>query len=715
MASMDGPRDIQNFRRNERARATVSSCSSLGMEIKRKKIRQSTVLLPNEDSSIQEKIDFEVRMREGAYKLLVASTKRDQILNASKSLLTCNTRIKAYMTELQKRKEHLDAKAAGHRRWSDPVSEDRVPCRGKVALSGLRIPLMWKDSDHFSNKGSSRRVAVFCLMKIGAEVFDTEMVVVDKSATDICFEGLTIFSDARPQFELTLELYSCAVEDDASLVNTPKKLAKKLRNSLGKASGRKLCPLLEAGDPESFLQSHPISPAARYSLLAYTTLCLAQAEGTFQSHSLMVAQNAECSSWLPLYGSLCCRLVAQPDCMTQEMMSGFLNQQQNVGGVMRCCSLYCVLRAGCLACYYSPEEIQAKMEPALTIPINKDTRIRLVDKDHRKGSDSLTIINPAGAGPAGESGVFTAESREQLQAWMEAFRQHLYDQAEWQHCCSELMKIEVLSPKKPPLFQARHADSVYNDLSIGSPGKFESLTDIIHNKIEETGGRFLIGQEEETEAPDWSALFGGSRPLVVQKSVLSPSPNRGGTKKRRAPPPPPDKQPYSPAPNSGPLNSAPYAPKLTSAPYAPNIPSTPYTSSITSAPYAPNIPSAPYTSSITSAPYAPLNSAPYASSISNAPHTLLNSAPYAPNIAGALQQDEQKPRKHGARTGRPSLDAKFSAIIQQLQKNQGPTHKPAPVRPQGSENQPPPRPPKPAPAPRHARKSFREKINPKGW
>lgn len=38
----------------------------------------------------------------------------------------------------------------------------------------------------------SRRVAVFCLMWIGSQVFDTEMVVVDRSVTDICFEGVTM-------------------------------------------------------------------------------------------------------------------------------------------------------------------------------------------------------------------------------------------------------------------------------------------------------------------------------------------------------------------------------------------------------------------------------------------------------------------------------------------------------------------------------------------
>lgn len=114
----------------------------------------------------------------------------------------------------------------------------------------------------------------------------------------------------------------------------------------------------------------------------------------------------EASSWLPLYGNLCCQLVAQPYCMTQDTMRGYLSQQvthepvknifyfllfiqdcavcclsgltigllhiqQSIEGLQRSCQLYCTLRAGRLSCYYSPEEIQAKMEPSLIIPINK--------------------------------------------------------------------------------------------------------------------------------------------------------------------------------------------------------------------------------------------------------------------------------------------------------------------------------------------------------
>ncbi|XP_034537724.1 rhotekin-2 [Notolabrus celidotus] len=618
MYNMDDPRDVQISKRNGSTRSIMSAGSAVAMEIKRKKIRHSTLFHQTENTNIQEKLDFEMRMREGAYKLLLACSKRDQVLNASKNLQTCNARIKAYLTQLQKKKEEQDMMGAVGS-LVDPASDGRIPCNGTIAMSGLRLPLMWRDSDHFNNRGSSRRVALFCLMQIGSEVFDTEMMVVDRSVTDVCFEGVTIFKDVGPQFELKVELWSCALEEELTLVNTPKKFAKKLRNSLGKTAGKKLCPLLESHDPDTFLQHNPIPVGAKYSLLAYTTLCLPEAEGSFQSHSLIVLQNAEWSSWLPLYGNLCCRLVAQPVCMTQSMMTGYLNQKQSVEGMHRCCSLYCVLSAGVLSCYFTPEEIEAKVQPTLNVPINRETRIRVIEKESAgQRSRSLSIMNPSPEGS--QTLVFSTDTREELEDWMVALNQHLYDQSQWLHCCNQLMKIEVASPRKPSLFLTKQADSVYNDLSINSPGKFESITDMIHNKIEETDGHFLIGPEEEKDAPNWSTLFDGSHSVLVQKNVLSksktstpcssPNPSTSSTpisnKKRRAPPPPPDRKAYAP-------------------PTRPARPPPPV--SLYPPPPPPQNQEKENSSTCTSRP--PTRS----------------------------------------KTGRPSLDAKFSAIIQQLQRN----------------------------------------------
>lgn len=47
----------------------------------------------------------------------------------------------------------------------------------------------------------------------------------------------------------------------------------------------------------------------------------------------------ECSYWLPLYGSMCCRLAAQPHCMTQQMMSGCLKVKVSWQGVCVCAAV----------------------------------------------------------------------------------------------------------------------------------------------------------------------------------------------------------------------------------------------------------------------------------------------------------------------------------------------------------------------------------------
>ncbi|XP_008514801.1 rhotekin-2 isoform X2 [Equus przewalskii] len=495
-----------------------------------------------QDCCIQEKIDLEIRMREGIWKLLSLSTQKDQILHAVKNLMVCNARIMAYTLELRKLEEQI-ANQTG-RCDANFESEERTACKGKIAISDIRIPLMWKDSDHFSNKERSQRYAIFCLFKMGAEVFDTDMVIVDKKITDICFENVTIFNEAGPDFQIKVEVYSCCTEE-SSITNTPKKLAKKLKTSISKATGKKINSVLQE-DHETCLSFSSAIFGAKYNLLAHTTLTLESAEDSFKTHNLSINGNEESSFWLPLYGNMCCRLVAQPACMAEDAFAGFLNQQQMVEGLISWRRLYCVLRGGKLYCFYTPEEIEAKVEPVLVVSINKETRIRAMDKDAKKRIHNFSVINPV-AGQA-VTHIFTADNREDLQKWMEAFWQHFFDLSQWKHCCEELMKIEIMSPRKPPLFLTKEATSVYHDMSIDSPIKLESLTDIIQKKIEETNGQFLIGQHEESSPPHWATLFDGGHQVVIQKEVLSPVSKRlhdGKGKKRRAPLPPSGKAPFS--------------------------------------------------------------------------------------------------------------------------------------------------------------------------
>lgn len=500
-----------------------------------------------QDCSIQEKIALEIRMRQGIWKLLSLSTQKDQILHAVKNLMVCNARIMAYTSELQKLEERIASQSGrGCFPFDSDVnfeSKERTACKGKIAISDIRIPLMWKDSDHFSNKERSQRYAIFCLFKMGAEVFDTDMVIVDKTTTDICFENVTIFNEAKPDFQIKVEVYSCCTED-SSITNTPKKLAKKLKTSISKATGKKINSVLQE-DRETCLSFSCAISGVKYNLLAHTTLTLESAEDSFKTHNLSINGNEESSFWLPLYGNMCCRLVAQPACMAEDAFAGFLNQQQMLEGRISWRRLYCVLKGGKLYCFYTPEEIEAKVEPALVVSINKETRIRAMDKN-AKTTHSFSVVSPI----AGEAvtHIFVADSREDLQKWREAFWQHFFDLSQWKHCCEELMKIEIMSPRKPPLFLTKDATSVYHDMSIDSPIKLESLTDIIQKKIEETNGQFLIGPQEEYSPPPWATLFDGDHEVVIQKKILSSASKQvpdGKRKKRQAPLPPSDKAPFS--------------------------------------------------------------------------------------------------------------------------------------------------------------------------
>ncbi|KAL2303179.1 hypothetical protein Nmel_010643 [Mimus melanotis] len=499
------------------------------------------------ECEIQEKINFEVRMREGICKLLSVSTQKEQILCAVKNLMVCNARIRAYRAELQGRKE--PSPGSTEEQSSENGTKDRMACGGKVAVSDIRIPLMWKDSDHFSKKEKSQRYAVFCLFRIGVEVFDTEVTIVDEAITDICFEKVIIFDEASPDFQVKVELYSCCTEESLYITNTPKKLAKKLKTSLSKTTVKKLKVVLEEDSTEPLLPADPVIHGAKYGLLAYTTLGLESAEDNFRTHNLTITGNEQSSFWLPLYGNMCCRLVVQPSCMARDMMAGFLNKQQMVGGLTSWRRLYCILRCGKLFCYYSPEEIEAKVEPVLTVSINKETRIRAVDKDSKRSTNNFSVINSVSG--EGLTQHFAADSRDELHKWMEAFWQHFYDLSQWKHCCEELMKIEIISPRKPPLFLTKEATSIYHDMSIDSPLKHEGFSDIKRRKIEESDGEFLLGQQKESASALWASLFDGSHEMTVQKNMhLNPkrditSPNGSRGKKIRAPPPPSEKSPYS--------------------------------------------------------------------------------------------------------------------------------------------------------------------------
>ncbi|XP_031238144.1 rhotekin isoform X2 [Mastomys coucha] len=475
-------------------------------------IRQMALSL--EDTELQRKLDHEIRMREGACKLLAACSQREQTLEATKSLLVCNSRILSYMGELQRRKEAQVLGKTGRRPSDSVPSAQRSPCPGRLCISDLRIPLMWKDTEYFKNKGDLHRWAVFLLLQLGEQIEDTEMVLVDRTLTDISFQNNVLFAEARPDFELRLELYGACVEEEGALAGAPKRLATKLSSSLGRSSGKRVRASLDnaGGSGNSpILLPTPAVGGPRYHLLAHTTLTLAAVQDGFRTHDLTLASHEENPAWLPLYGSVCCRLAAQPLCMTQPTASGTLRVQQ-AGELQNGTLVHGVLKGTNLFCYWRAEDADTGQEPLFTIVINKETRVRAGELEQApEWPFTLSISNQYGDDKV--TNTLRLESREALQNWMEALWQLFFDMSQWKHCCDEVMKIETPAPRKP-LQALSKQGSLYHEMAIEPLDDIAAVTDI-------------LAQREGTRLeppPPWLAMFTDQPALPSSCSPASVAP-----------------------------------------------------------------------------------------------------------------------------------------------------------------------------------------------
>ncbi|CAJ1070399.1 rhotekin-like isoform X2 [Xyrichtys novacula] len=434
-----------------------------------------------QDEVVLKQIEKEVRMREGASKLLGYCSRREQALEASKNLLTCNTRILALLSQLQRMRK------AQILHGVDRPSEDVVPCLGKVALSDLRIPLMWKDTEYFKNKGELHRCAVFCLLQCGTEIYDTDMVMVDRTLTDICFEDTIVFKEAGPGFQLRVELYSSSAVEDFSPGTLGPRRVGYLGGSLGCSSGKKIRAALESAAVcgsvlNSGFAGHgnvspPLSPnmsrlGPKYNLLAHTTLTIEHIKDGFKTHDLSIAATEESAFWLPLYGNMCCRFMAQPLCMIQPVMRGKLKLKLEED--LNCWeNVFCVLRGHSLLCYQSEEDLESEDEPLLVIPVKKDTLVCLSETD--PGQCQSIFISTE---HDGEDVTYTliTHSPADTRRWTEALWRHVFNMSQWKQCCDHLMKIET--PRSRKAITVRQGSLYHEIVTPSSPGDGCAVPDL---------------------------------------------------------------------------------------------------------------------------------------------------------------------------------------------------------------------------------------------
>ncbi|KAL8623386.1 hypothetical protein ACOMHN_060256 [Nucella lapillus] len=413
------------------------------------------------DADLQQKIDHEIKMREGTARLLAASKHPSQVLQAARSLLASNARIMAYMTELQRRKT---LEVLGH---SQSTEGNQLPCRAQVNVSDIRIPLMWKDSDHFKNKGDYRQYAVFCLLKVGTEIFDTSMIThVDRSMTDITFEDVILFHDVAHDFETKVEVYCHKMHEDLCVANTPKKIRKKITDisgSVGRTVGKRLSGLNDA----DVIGSMVLGP--RFELVAKGTLHLQDVDDSVRIFDFQLQRNSEGKEHeLPLFGNYCCRVAAVPDCLTRPVVSGYLNVQDDSDRT-KWGHYWCVLKNLQLSCWASPSDAEAS-QPLLSIPVTKSSQVSEADPGWSKRAHTFLIKTVAQR--SASQHALAADSKEEVDKWWDGFQQHLLDQALWKHACEEVMTIKAPTKNKMGVLRksSLYEDTPFADGSGGSEG-----------------------------------------------------------------------------------------------------------------------------------------------------------------------------------------------------------------------------------------------------
>nr|CAD7401166.1 unnamed protein product [Timema cristinae] len=382
---------------------------------------------------LEQKIDLEIKMREGTTKLLAACRHQTQTLEAAKNLVTSNERMSAYMAELQRR-EKEPSRGLGY---------GTQPCTARVSLSDLRMPLIWRDTDHFKNKGDYRRFAVFCLARIGTEIYDTALLCpVDRALTDITFPDVLLFNQIPADFEFRLEVYSHILQDDLSIASTPRKIKKTIHSSISRTVGKKL-----AASLRDELNSGKIGP--HFELMAMARLTLADVHDSIHTHDMKLENVDNKSHQLPLFGHFCCRLAAQPDCISQEVCAGTLEcQGQWYWGQ---------LQAFRLDLWMARDHWEAGQDPLRSITVDRDTAVR----PSLASSKELVIVNQCEGKE--EKCVIRTKTSEEQQRWTRNLVQHCKDHLRWKHAAEKIMEIQSPDSTRHSFTRGLRQGSLYDE------------------------------------------------------------------------------------------------------------------------------------------------------------------------------------------------------------------------------------------------------------
>ncbi|KAL5109643.1 Alpha-13/16-mannosyltransferase ALG2 [Taenia crassiceps] len=218
----------------------------------------------SKDPKLQEDIERNLKLRDGASRILAVAANTIQRLDAAKTIIVSNSRLVVSMQQLQREKmnEANAAAAASHgdQGLSPPTTSSKHFCTGAatLCLSGIRIPLLWKDTSLTPNASSTLNrlldpgyhwasanlsgyssftvgrqqrplsavlsmatigaiaggealaevCSAFCIVRVGDQIRETRLLCeIYPGSADLEFDDVLTFENVQPDFECSIEIY----------------------------------------------------------------------------------------------------------------------------------------------------------------------------------------------------------------------------------------------------------------------------------------------------------------------------------------------------------------------------------------------------------------------------------------------------------------------------------------------------------------------------
>ncbi|GMR61687.1 hypothetical protein PMAYCL1PPCAC_31882, partial [Pristionchus mayeri] len=294
-----------------------------------------------------------------------------------------------------------------------------LPGKAQCGVSQISIPLAWNREQHFKQRGECRTFSMFVTIRCGEEMIDSKLITgVDRTQTDVNFNESFVFSSKSDDFCLEIDLFAARTDD---IDGSGGSIAQRITRSLGRKLGQSTKQKLTVGE-EALKASLHTAPQAlgstQFNLLARAQLAISDAGEESKVHDLKPRAFADlCGP--PLYGSIVCRLVVQPQSVMSPIADGTLTvmteDQRKIYQLVRA-----ILQSGRLRCF-SPET----GEIVLDIVLNAGSKLARTSRN-----DEIILTTSTSAYGEGKR-YYIKTAEDAINSWHAAFEQQIADCVAW--------------------------------------------------------------------------------------------------------------------------------------------------------------------------------------------------------------------------------------------------------------------------------------------